>query len=136
MDSDTLVWKDEYSVGFEPIDAQHKQLVAAINGLIQGSRRGAAAADVAFIKTLKSAIEYAQTHFSTEEKYMLQAAYPDLAEHKKQHEAFVAEIVIQLRAFESGKNEPSVLLTFLKDWLLDHIAVMDKKYAPYLAKLG
>jgi hemerythrin len=105
------------------------------NELIQGCKRGNVIADVVFMKTIRKAVEYALTHFSTEEKYMQQVNYPDFAAHKKEHEAFVAEVVKQVKAFEENQNDPDVLVGFLKDWLMNHIAVSDKKYSPYLAGL-
>jgi hemerythrin len=131
---DSVVWDDSYSVGFEIIDNQHKQLIRMTNDLFRGCARGHAAADVAFMKTICDAVEYAQTHFFTEERYMKQAEYPDLPAHKKEHESFVATLREAVRSFEEGKSQPVVLARFLKNWLLTHIAQNDKKYAPYLAK--
>jgi hemerythrin-like metal-binding protein len=74
-------------------------------------------------------------YFTTEEKYLGQVNYPDFEAHKKEHEAFVSEVVKQLKSFEENQNDPVALVDFLKNWLLNHIAVMDKKYAPYLAGL-
>jgi hemerythrin len=131
-----LVWNSSFLVNFEVIDTQHKGLVEMINDLIRGCEGGKVTQDVLFIKTLRKAVEYAQVHFTTEEKYMQQARYPDFAVHKKEHEAFVSEVVKQLKAFEEGRNDPVVLVGFLKDWLFNHIAGSDKKYAPYLAGLS
>lgn len=127
-----LVWDNGFLVNFEVIDNQHKGLVDMTNELIRGCDGSKALQDVLFLKTLRKAVEYAQVHFATEEKYMRQVSYPDFGVHKKEHEAFVSEVVKQLKAFEENRNDPAVLVGFLKDWLLTHIAVSDKKYAPYL----
>jgi hemerythrin len=135
VDNLMIAWDDKFLMNCETIDNQHKDLVDMINELIRGCNRGAAAADVAFLKTIRKAVEYAQTHFVTEEKYMQQVNYPDFAAHKKEHEAFIAEMVKQLKAFEESQSDPGMLIGFLKNWLLNHIAVTDKKYVPYLAGL-
>ena len=135
MDEDSVVWDNSFSVGFAPIDNQHKELVIMTNELFQGCKSGNALADVAFMRTLKKAIEYAQTHFHSEEEYMGKAAYPDLPVHKKEHEEFIATVIKVVKEFEDGKAEPIILARFLKSWLLNHIAVSDKRYAPYLRKL-
>jgi hemerythrin len=88
-----------------------------------------------FIKTLRKAVEYAQIHFTAEEKYLRQVNYPGLAAQKKEHADFISEVVKQLKSFEENQNDPAVLVEFLKDWLVNHIAVMDKQYAPYLTGL-
>ena len=135
MDEDSVAWDDSYSVGFTLIDDQHKELVIMTNELFQACRQGSTSADVAFMRTLQKAIEYAQTHFFTEEKYMTETDYPDLDTHKKEHDEFVGEIVKVVKEFEAGKAEPIELAKYLKSWLLNHIAISDKKYAPYLTKL-
>jgi hemerythrin len=135
MDDDIITWNAAYSVGIEFIDNQHKELVRMTNALFTGCRRGGTLEDVAFLKTLRNAVEYAQTHFATEEKYMRQTNYPDLPAHKAEHEAFVAEVRKQIKTFDNGTAEPLKLARFLKDWLLNHIAVSDKKYTPYFEGL-
>ena len=132
MDEDSVVWSDDYAVDFELIDNQHKELVRMTNALFEGCKKGKTAADVAFIQTIRGAVEYAQTHFFTEEKYMKSAEYPHFDIHKKEHDSFVATVVESVRHFEEGKSEPIILARFLKKWLLTHIAESDKKYAPYL----
>ena len=135
MDEDSVAWDDAYSVGFELIDNQHKGLVLMTNELFQGCKGGGDIAHDAFMRTIRKAVEYAQTHFYTEEKYMKQTNYPGLETHKMEHENFIEEVKKALVDFESGKAEPINLARFLKKWLLNHIALSDKQYAPFLAKL-
>ena len=134
MDQDSVVWDDSYSVGFDPIDEQHKELVKMTNEMFQACEQGVLAADMAFLQIIQKALDYAETHFADEEGYLYDANYPHLDEQKDQHEAFVAEVQKSIEEFEAGNIEPVYLARFLKKWLLNHIAVFDKKYAPYLAK--
>ena len=133
MEDDFVVWDDSYSVGFELIDDQHKELVVMTNELFQGCKGNATTADVAFLRAVKKAVDYAQSHFSTEEKYMQQVNYPFLKEHKIQHDDFVSEVKKAVHNFEEGNAEPIEMARFLKNWLLNHIAQSDKQYGPYLA---
>ena len=135
MDEDFVVWDDSYSVGFEIIDNQHKNLVAMTNELFQGCKQGVVAADISFLRAIRKAVEYAKTHFSTEESYMRKVDYPNLVIHIKEHEAFSSEVLKAIHKFEEGKTAPIELARFLKKWLLGHIAVADQEYAPYIAKL-
>ena len=134
MNEDSVSWSDEYSVDFEVIDNQHKELVRMTNVLFDGCKKGSTFADEAFMQTIRAAIEYAQTHFYTEEKYMKKADYPDMAAHKQEHDTFVSTVKDAVKDFEDGKSEPIALARFLKKWLLTHIAESDKKYSPYLAQ--
>jgi hemerythrin-like metal-binding protein len=130
-----MVWKDDYLVGFKLIDEQHQSLVKMTNELLEACNAGETASNSAFVKTIHGAVEYAQVHFFTEEKYMKLADYPELEEHKKEHKAFVDKVQSAVSTFEDGKVCAEDLILFLKDWLIHHIAGTDKKYAPYLAKL-
>jgi len=134
MDEDSVAWDDSYSVGFEPIDNQHKNLVLMTNELFQACKEGVIAADIAFLQTMKKAVEYAETHFADEENYMREANYPHLDEHKELHEDFVESVVNSIEEFEAGNAEPIDMARYLKKWLLNHIAISDKKYMPYLVK--
>jgi hemerythrin len=136
MDENTVTWDDSFSVGFEYIDNQHKELVKIVNTLYTSCKMGTVNADIAYLRAISKAMEYARVHFSDEEKYMGMVFYPELNEHKKQHEEFVVEIKKSMKLFEEGKEAPIEMANFLKNWLLDHIAVSDKKYAPYFAQLS
>ena len=134
MEEDSVRWSDDYSVGFEIIDNQHKELVRMTNVLFDGCKKDSAVADEVFMQTIRRAIEYAQTHFYTEEKYMKQVDYPDIVAHKHEHDKFVSTVKKAVMDFEAGNSEPIVLARFLKNWLLTHIAESDKKYSPYLTQ--
>ncbi|MDR1869380.1 MAG: bacteriohemerythrin [Treponema sp.] len=134
MNEDSVVWDNSFSVGFDPIDEQHKVLVKMTNEMFQACEQGVLAADVAFLQIIQKALDYAETHFTYEEDYLSEVNYPHLDEQKDQHEDFVAEVQKSIDEFEAGNIEPIFLARFLKKWLLNHIAVYDKKYAPYLGK--
>jgi hemerythrin len=136
MNEDFVTWDDSYSVGFQPIDDQHKQLVKMTNELFDACKQGVLAADMAFLQIIQKALGYAETHFADEEGYLREVNYPHLDEQEEQHEAFVAEVQKSIEEFEAGNIEPIYLARFLKKWLLNHIAVFDKRYAPYLAETG
>jgi len=134
MNEDSVTWDNSFSVGFDPIDEQHKELVKMTNELFEACKQGVIAADMAFLQIIQKALAYAETHFADEEEYLSEVNYPYLDEQKDQHEDFVAEVQKSIEEFEAGNTEPIYLARFLKTWLLNHIAVYDKKYAPYLAK--
>jgi hemerythrin len=135
MNQDSVTWDNSFSVGFDPIDDQHKELVKMTNELFQSCDQGVIAADMAFLQIIQRALDYAETHFADEEDYMREVDYPYMDEQKEQHEAFVAEVQKSIEEFEAGNIEPIYMARFLKKWLLNHIAVYDKRYAPYMAKL-
>jgi hemerythrin-like metal-binding protein len=69
------------------------------------------------------------THFKAEEEMMNKAGYQELDIHKPLHQAFVKKIMDFKINFDNGQGIVSRdLMIFLKDWLVDHIKGVDKKY--------
>ena len=62
------------------IDQQHKQLIDAINNLLQACSTGKGRAEIA--KTTKFLYDYTQKHFRDEERLQMQYRYPDYPNHK------------------------------------------------------
>ena len=137
MADELVAWSDDFLVGNEQIDAQHKELVRMTNEFYAGCQMGGVMAKVYFMKTIQGAVLYVKTHFSTEEAIMRQADYPDYGRHKQQHEDFVAEVTQQIHIFEQEDNpDPAGFVKYLMNWVLQHIAASDKQYMPYIAKLN
>jgi len=134
MKDEIVVWDEAFSVGYPAIDDEHKKLVAMVNELFQLDEQGNAVQKSIIAKTFQKAGEYAQTHFHHEEEILKKANYSNLATHKKEHESFMHEIWEEFNLFNKGSESAVGLARFLKKWLLNHIAVVDKHYAPYLVK--
>ncbi|MDR2516162.1 MAG: bacteriohemerythrin [Spirochaetaceae bacterium] len=132
----TVKWEDAYSVGVTLIDDQHKELIRMTNELALGVEKGGADAEVFFMKVIQGAVKYVKTHFTTEEIIMERLKFPDYLPHKKEHENFVAEVLRDVKAFEEGKKlVPLEFAKFLQNWVLNHIAKSDKKYAAFFDEL-
>jgi hemerythrin len=130
-----IQWNDTLSVGITEIDRQHQRLIEMINELNTAMQQGKGK-DV-MSKIIRGLIDYAVTHFKTEEKYFEQYGYPDAVNHKKAHAEFnwkIAEFNRQLNAGQLGLSIQ--VMDFLSDWLRDHIKTVDKKYAPFLIQKG
>jgi hemerythrin len=90
-----------------------------------------------FNKVIQKAVNYIKIHFAAEEKIMCAIKYPGYAEHKRAHDLFVLKVVENIRNFETEKHYTLYSFTkFLKDWVLSHIAVMDKQYFTYIRQIA
>lgn len=118
-------WKPNYSVDIDEVDNQHKHLIDLMNNLhdaMLDKKSKDFLGDL--IGELRSYTEY---HFSEEEKNFKNPDSPNTKKHLEEHAYFIDKI----RDFESGFKEGKFtlsmdILTFLKDWLLDHIQIIDK----------
>jgi len=133
--SELVSWSSAFSVGIPIIDDQHKGLFALVNDMFNHVVGDAQEEKAYFKKVIEKAVEYVKVHFSTEEKIMLRAKFSGYSEHKKAHDAFVLTVVEKVQDFEAGKNLILLEFTqFLKEWILMHIAIMDKGHFAYLCK--
>jgi hemerythrin len=130
-----FTWNDSYSVQVKAMDEQHKKLFALINQLHDAMAAGKARTMLGPI--LSELLDYTRTHFTAEEKALEKVAYPGLAEQKKEHAIFIGKIIEFQEKNEGGSLTASIETSrFLRDWLLNHIMVIDKKYSSYLNSKG
>ena len=130
-----IKWNESLSVKIASIDAQHQKLVELLNTFYDNISKGTHKDKMlSLIGELK---EYTVNHFSTEEKYMKQTAYPDSVAHMAEHKKFIASVLNFEERYKSGKMLLSIEVTnFLKDWISNHITGTDKKYTEWFTKHG
>ena len=128
-------WKDEYSVGIEKLDEQHKQLVSYLNDLYGAMKagRGTEVLD----EVLTGMVAYTKTHFSTEESLMKLYKFPGYDLHKEKHESMTRAVLKLYDKFKT-ENTSNILeiANYLKAWLANHIMGTDKLYRAYLREKG
>jgi hemerythrin len=137
MTGKTIVqWQNSYSVGVRLIDEQHMELIKLTNKLFESCMAGQEKTRRTFLDTIHMAVDYVKYHFGTEERLMERINYPDLLRHKKEHADFVREVLLKVEDFKAGKSlAPISFVYFLRDWVLQHIAVCDKKMGDYLINM-
>jgi hemerythrin-like metal-binding protein len=125
-----------YSVGIKEIDRQHGILVELINRLDYGLKHKIGKETMEDI--VNYLVDYTVFHFGYEEKLLAEHGWPELAQHKAIHEAFVNKVASyqsQLKSRDVVEIATSIL-EFLKDWLMDHILKTDKQYGAVLNAKG
>ncbi|MDH5368376.1 MAG: bacteriohemerythrin [Gammaproteobacteria bacterium] len=128
-------WKDEYSVGLESIDNQHKKLLNLINQL--QTAVDFSTGEEFEREALDALVDYTKTHFSYEEGLMKDNGYPDYEPHKAQHEKMIKHVEDVLSEYEKDQDTAmSNATAFLKDWLITHINGTDKQYSEFLIGKG
>ncbi len=129
-----IEWSDQLSTSVVSMDKQHQRLIKLINDLNAALSEGRSREMIGTI--LNELADYTVTHFRAEEELMQRAKYPDFESHKPLHIAFVKKVTDFKSDFESGRGMVSRdLMIFLKDWLVDHIQMIDKKYGKCCAKI-
>jgi len=132
-----IAWSDRLSCGLKIIDDQHKGLVDLVNEMFNHVTGNGLQEKDYFNRVIQEAVKYVKLHFATEEKIMIATKFAGYAEHKKEHEKFVLAVVNNIKDFEAGKRLTlSSFARFLKEWILSHIAMMDKQYFEYFKKIA
>lgn len=128
-------WDETYSVRVHQCDAQHKKLFDIINQLTDAMRVGKGQEIVSDI--VSQLILYTRTHFQQEEALMERTQYPELSAHRELHRKLVADVERFQRELDGGLRPNTVsVLSFLKDWLTQHIQKVDKAYTQHLNSHG
>ena len=121
--------KEEYKIGVEQIDEQHKKLFELADKAYMLLKDDFTLDKydkiVHIIEELK---DYTIFHFKSEEEYMESINYKRLFTQKIEHEEFIKKIeAIDLRNIDEKQDESLVkILNFLNDWLTEHILKTDK----------
>lgn len=126
-----IKWRDSYNTGIEAVDLEHRKLVDLIEAMYTNVRD----------KEPKDAVEkvvneiagYTQEHFTNEEMLMKKEQYPQLDDHKKEHQNLIEEVAVfkerLLKNFPDGRED---FYRFLREWLINHILESDKKFGVYV----
>jgi len=123
-------WTDNMSVGNNEIDEQHKKLIDIINKLHDQMKIGKGKEILGVI--INGLMSYTVFHFSFEEKLFDQYKYTDTLKHKKEHDDLVDQVETFKNKVIKDNTYPTLeIMTFLRDWLTNHILVSDKKYSAF-----
>lgn len=126
-------WSDDYSIGIEAIDEQHKGFFEAAHRLydriLNCEGEMIAEESVAFLR------DYANQHFQAEEAFMAKHGYPRLEQHKRLHTEFLEVLdmlVADLEVFGPSQHLADRALEISQEWLIHHIVDEDAQYAQYI----
>lgn len=124
-----MQWQDEYSLGIQEIDDQHKQLIGYFSAIENSVSQDRGWSEIHFgISRLRT---FAKVHFEFEEALLRMFGYDQSAEHEAAHKHFFAQLkVIEQRS--AGQRADEDIVKFLSDWLMKHILIADQHYAEFI----
>ncbi|WP_281816391.1 bacteriohemerythrin [Brachyspira pilosicoli] len=129
-DEKYIVWKDTFNTGYKRIDEQHEKFVGMLNRLYDIN----ADKDLnnpkirqEFNSVLKDTIDYMVYHFKTEEDIMKAINYKNIVKHSSKHRDFSNKILGEVKTY-TANNYIVGLITYLRNWLFNHILIEDKAF--------
>ncbi len=127
-----IVWSDDYSVGIQSIDEEHRGLILLINRFGDALFISKSKKEVA--KSFEQLLDYTVNHFRNEEELMEKYNYPEIKQHIQEHHRLTQEVL------ELNKDKhyvfPDNIIEFLKSWLINHILEVDRRLGEFLVKKG
>lgn len=107
-----LEWREQLSVGNAIIDADHKNLINLINATQLALDK---ADKEAFAGATEKLANYAQQHFSREEKIAQAAGYEEVNRLHQDHELLTKQLLRARREFEvAGDWSESIVSNFMR----------------------
>jgi len=120
-------WDNSFSVNNTTMDTDHKELIQMISALNEAMKAGQSI--TVLDRLVTKLTNYAQSHFSREEKYLTEKKHSDVDVQMQQHKVFLDKIAEFKRNFERGQMVvAATMLPFINDWFLNHIMKIDMKY--------
>jgi hemerythrin len=126
-------WTKNLETGNITIDTQHKQLIDAINKLLEACSQGKGRDEIH--KVTEFLLQYTVKHFGDEERLQQSSNYPDYVNHKKLHTKFTQDV--KELAKELDEKGTSIVMVgkvnhTVGDWLISHIQREDTKVAKHI----
>ena len=130
-----IEWKDEFDLGIEEVDSEHRALVALINALHDAMLAGEGRADV--VEGISEIYTLVSRHFEREEAFMREAHYMAYAEHKEDHEVLLDDLREIIEEVRSGRGyEEGRLSADLQYWFSDHFRTHDARLHGHAHNVG
>jgi hemerythrin len=126
-------WKDAYELSVEEIDEQHKKLFGIgkrVSDLIQNQD---VLSDFGAVQQILIELkEHTEEHFIKEEQFMQEHGYHDIQTHAMEHN-FLRKKLLKIDNLAEPNHEMVVrLVSFVADWISQHILISDMKIKKHL----
>ena len=136
-----IKWRDEWLLGVDTLDAEHRDLADCLNRLVRECLHGNNSDTKGSNKrtsVLKSLLDelYLKTkdHFSHEEAIMREEKYPGYNSHAREHAMLLGELksTFAAKVKDGCSNIDPDILSELKYWFIAHVSRSDREFADYL----
>ncbi len=128
-DTEVMRWQDSYLLGFNAMDATHREFVACVAAL-------QTAVDDALADRLADFERHAESHFAEEARWMRSTGFPASDCHIEEHDKVLASVKEVKQLLEQGGRLGVVreLAQALAEWFPGHADYMDAALSHWLSK--
>jgi hemerythrin-like metal-binding protein len=126
-----LTWSDQFLLGNNTIDSEHRELFQQIGTFHDLWKQRQSPEELS--KRFAELVAFIETHFRHEEAIMARVKFPQLKEHRFLHRMMLETIQGLQQAYEKKtfRLEEDTMI-YLKNWLIEHIMERDHQLREYL----
>ncbi|WP_083240038.1 bacteriohemerythrin [Hydrogenophaga sp. RAC07] len=124
-----LVWNDSLLLGYDPMDASHREFVEVVTALMN-------ATDDQLGASLELVERHLLDHFNTEDRWMAETDYPARECHANEHAA-VLRSLLQVKELWS-EGDAAIVRRFgseLCQWFPGHADYLDSALSHWMSKI-
>lgn len=134
--TDTVKWKNEFLLGIEAIDVQHKAIFERLLALENSiDKRDPWHIIQFFLSEIGEGLKF---HLAVEDALLESLAYPGLEQHRSSHQhLFEGLAELERRVKDEVLNKPSSsesLVAFFELWFVSHVLSEDHQFADYVKR--
>ncbi|TQD46041.1 bacteriohemerythrin [Clostridium acetobutylicum] len=126
-----FVWKDEFELGIDKIDNEHRKLFEIANKGYELLKNEFYVDKYDKIMDIIVELkEYAEFHFSEEKDYLASIGYKKLFTHKLEHDSFIKKVEsFNIKEIDYDQDKYiQEMLDFVVTWIKEHILEKDREY--------
>ena len=125
-----IQWTDSLGVGIKLVDDEHKLLLSIFNDLVTALRTDQPSAVAK--RVVEELAGYATYHFAHEEELMTAFQYPDLENHRKEHDKLTARLMEIDQKLARSKATITDVIEFARALVGGHFMNTDAKMANFV----
>ena len=134
-DENYLTYTDVLSVGYEPLNEQHRRWIDLFNLIYRAYVNYADEQEIKSV--IKDLVNYTIWHFHFENAMMEKYNFKTYDNHKQQHDDILQQVSELYEKLDRGEEILIVnILEFLKKWLVNHILKTDVVLGKYLSSIN
>lgn len=123
-------WEKKWELGNDLIDTQHRMLILLCRKLDIAIKTHETEQTIRLV--ILELKKFAEFHFTSEETLMHEINYPDINNHAMIHTGLLRQLDSMLVKINQHRENPDELLTFIKQWVENHIIHEDLKITEYV----
>ncbi len=121
-----IEWRDSYAMGHPVIDSEHKELFTLAQAFLD-------AQDQKQLQTVAMQLyKHTRAHFAHEEQLMRDTQYPEYQDHARRHDLMIDQLNDISKGIGSNAEQHAALESWVRTWIVNHVAHDDEKLTRYL----